>query len=154
MRLWLDSSLLLAALLLGTTFAHVLEIRAKRQMDGALWTTLQHRLYGSFATIGGTVEIGAILTTAALAWLLRQSQGRWLAAAALACFALAFAGVWIGVVMPVNREVFRWSPAAVPPRWERWRRRWDLGHAIRFGLHLIGFCLLVAVCAGSRIGGH
>jgi hypothetical protein len=117
MRTWSALSLLLGALLLGTTFAHVLEIRAKQHMDGALWTTLQHRLYGAFASIGGAVEIGAILTTAALAWSVRNQTDRWLALGAVACFAIAFAVVWIGVVQPVNLKVARWNPTAVPDGW-------------------------------------
>jgi hypothetical protein len=97
MRGWLFVSLLLTALLLGTTFAHVLEISAKRRMDGALWTTLQQRLYRAFATVGGAVEIGAILTTAVLTWLV-QGRPRGLAAGAFGCFLVAFALVWIGMV--------------------------------------------------------
>lgn len=152
MRTWSVVSLGLTALLLGTTFAHVLEIRAKRQMDGALWTTLQQRLYRSFATVGGVVEIGAILSTGALAWLVRNPASLGLAAGALACLAVAFAGVWIGVMAPINRQVAGWNLAAVPPDWQRWRRRWDRGHAIRFGLHLIGFGLLVALVVFYRPG--
>ncbi|MFL5576912.1 MAG: anthrone oxygenase family protein [Gemmatimonadaceae bacterium] len=121
----------------------MLEIRAKAHMDGALWTTLQHRLYRAFATVGGAVEIGAILSTAALAWTVREHAGRWLAGVAFGCFAVAFAVVWLGMVAPVNRRVARWDPAAVPADWERWRRQWDAGHAVRFGLQLLGFWLLV-----------
>jgi hypothetical protein len=144
-RFWAALSLILCALLLGTTFAHLLEIRAKARMDGALWTTLQHNLYRAFATVGGTVEIGAILATAGLAWSAYGGRGRWVALGAWVCFVAAFAPVWIGVVAPVNREVARWTPGSVPTDWTRWRRRWDLGHAVRFGLHLIGFGLLVAL---------
>ncbi len=142
-------SLLLTALLLGTTFAHVLEISAKRQMDAMLWTTLQQRLYRSFATVGGTVEIGAVLSTAALTWLL-SGKARVVGAGALGCLIVAFAGVWIGIVLPVNREVLHWDPARVPSNWSTWRRRWDRGHAMRFGLHLIGFGLLVVLAAFQR----
>src|SRR3954463_16804607 len=116
MHAWLFVSLLLTALLLGTTFAHVLEISAKRQMDGALWTTLQQRLYRAFATLGGAVEIGAILSNAVLTCLV-QGRGRGLAAGALGCLLVAFAGVWIGVVLPVNRVVLRWDAAQVPSEW-------------------------------------
>jgi hypothetical protein len=61
----------------------------------------------------------------------------------------------LGLVAPVNREVFRWNPHAVRTDWQRWRRRWNLGHAVRFGLHLLGFGMLVAlvtVSAPSLIG--
>jgi hypothetical protein len=146
MQGWMVVSLLLTALLLGTTFAHVLEISAKRQMDGALWTTLQQRLYRAFATVGGTVEIGAILSTAALTWLV-PGKGRVAAAAALGSLIVAFAGVWIGVVLPVNRVVLHWDTTRVPSDWSTWRRRWDRGHAMRFGLHLVAFGLLAGLAA-------
>ena len=145
MAFWLALSLVLGALLLGTTFAHVLEIRAKSHMDGALWTTLQHRLYMAFATVGGAVEIGTLVSTAALAWTAPAGTGRALAGGAFASFTCAFVVVWVGIVNPVNREVARWEPSAVPSDWQRWRRRWDTGHALRFGLHLLGFVLLVAL---------
>jgi hypothetical protein len=145
MRIWSALSLMLGALLLGTTFAHVLEIRAKRHMDGPLWTTLQQRLYQDFATVGGAVEIGTILSTAGLAWSVRNTTVAWLALGAVACFASAFVIVWIGMVQPVNLQVARWTPAQIPGDWQRRQRRWDLGHAIRFGLHLTGFGLLVAM---------
>jgi hypothetical protein len=144
MRVWAGASLVLGALLLGTTFAHVLEIRAKARMDGALWVTLQQHLYRAFASVGGGVEIGAIAATAGLAWTVRGRPGSGLATGAAACFALAFVPVWVGIVLPVNREVFRWQSGAAPPGWERRRRRWDLGHATRFGLHLLGFGMLAA----------
>jgi hypothetical protein len=147
MVFWSGVSLVLAALLLGTTFAHVLEIRAKARMDGALWTTLQHRLYAAFATVGGAVEIGAIVSTAALALMARPGTTRSLAGAACACFAIAFVVVWVGIVEPVNRKVARWEPAAVPPDWQRWREQWDTGHALRFCLHLLGFVFLVMLLA-------
>jgi hypothetical protein len=58
--------------------------------------------------------------------------------------------VWFGVVLPVNRVVVRWDTARVPGDWASWRRRWDRGHAIWFGLHLIGFGLLVALALFQR----
>jgi hypothetical protein len=132
-------NLVLSALLLGTTFAHVLEIRTKATMAGELWTTLQHRLYRAFGSVGGAVEMGTI----ALATTLRHAQGFALAIAAASCFAASFFVVFLGLVEPVNRRVRLWAPAQVPGDWERWRRQWDTGHALRFCLHLFGFVLLV-----------
>jgi Domain of unknown function (DUF1772) len=149
MRGCLFVSLLLTALLLGTTFAHVLEISSKRRMDGALWTTLQQQLYRAFATVGGAVEIGAILSNAVLTCLV-QGRGRGLAAGALGCLVFAFVGVWIGLVLPVNRVVLRWDAAHVPSEWSTYRERWDRGHAIRFGLHLTGFGLLLVLAVFQR----
>jgi hypothetical protein len=136
-------ALVLSALLLGTSFAHVLEIRAKAAMAGDLWTTLQQRLYLAFGSVGGAVEMGTIASTVALAMTLRHVRGFALATAAAFCFAAGFFVVFLALVEPVNRRVRAWAPAHVPGDWEHWRRQWDTGHGLRFSLHLVGFVLLV-----------
>ena len=59
-------SLLLVALTLGMTFAHVMEIPGKLRLDGASWLTVQHNLYVAFGVVGAAIEVLAILMT----WLL------------------------------------------------------------------------------------
>src|SRR4030095_15602806 len=95
-KLWFLVTLLLTALLLGTTFAHTLEIPAKLQYDGPLWTRLQRTLYSGFLWIGGPVELAAIVAASVLAFMLRHEHWSFLLAAAAAlCLAVAFFGVWI-----------------------------------------------------------
>ena len=67
-------ALLFPALLMGTSFAHVLEMRAKLAMPAALWLTMQHGVYAEFATIGAVVELGSIVLTGLLAFLVRNNE--------------------------------------------------------------------------------
>jgi uncharacterized membrane protein len=48
--------------------------------------------------------------------------------------------------VPINNQVARWKPDAVPPNWRDLRRRWDLLHAIRVVFLIIALILLVASC--------
>lgn len=143
LKFWFLLTLLLSALLLGTTFAHVLEILAKRSYDASLWTHLQQTLYWAFAWIGGPVELAAILSSGALAFLLRGSATSfWLVATATGCLALAFFVIWIFITNAANTEILKWTDQSIPADWETWRRQWDLSHAARFVLHFAAFLAL------------
>ena len=90
-RAWYFVTLLLTALLMGTSFAHTLEMPGKLTVDGLTWLTFQHTLYHYFAYVGAPVELGSI---ASLAWLtiLTRNHRRtfYLALVAAVCFASAF----------------------------------------------------------------
>jgi hypothetical protein len=115
LKFWFLLTLLLTALLLGTTFAHTLEILAKLKYDASLWTHLQQTLYWAFAWIGGPIELAAILSSGALAFMLRgKSTSFWLAATATGCLALAFFVIWIFVTNAANTEVAKWTTQSIP----------------------------------------
>ena len=144
LALWRFLAVVLTALLLGTTFAHVLEMPAKLQVDGALWMTLQHTLYRSFGTIGAVVEVGAIASVLVLSVLLRQhGRALWLTLFAATCLLVAFFVVWLVFTSAVNAETARWTASSIPTDWMHWRTRWEFSHALRFALHLVAFCSLV-----------
>src|SRR5258706_12426505 len=69
---WCVLSLTLAGLLMGTSFAHVLEMPAKLRYDGPLWLQAQHSLYRVYGSIGGAIEVAAIVAAAILAVVLRD----------------------------------------------------------------------------------
>jgi hypothetical protein len=98
---WL--SLLLAALLMGTSFAHTLEMPPKMRVNATLWTTLQHTLYPQFAKVGGAVEMGAIVLAIVVCTLVRGTAAPFhFAVVAAMALLVAFFGVWLGVTQPVN----------------------------------------------------
>ena len=104
-QVWYFLTLTLASLLMGTSFAHTLEMPAKMNVDGQLWRTFQHTLYPYFAYVGAPVEIGAILTAAVLCYLVRAHQPAfYLTLAGTICLSLAFFVVWLGFTNPVNAE--------------------------------------------------
>lgn len=48
--------------------------------------------------------------------------------------------------VPINNQVARWKPEALPANWRELRRRWDRLHAFRVVVLAIAFILLVAAC--------
>jgi hypothetical protein len=138
--------LVCAALALGLTAAHVLEMPGKRQLDGAAWLAVQHTFYGGFALVGGMTEILGLLTTAGSLVLLRRRRAAFLLTLA---GALGFLGMllayWFGN-RPVNAAVAAWTPATLPADWTAYRDRWDAAHAVSAACAAVALVvLLVAV---------
>ncbi len=79
-------SLLLVALTLGMTFAHVMEIPGKLRLDGTTWLAVQHNLYVAFGVAGAAIEVLAILSTWILLLMVRGRRPAvwWTLAAAIA----------------------------------------------------------------------
>jgi hypothetical protein len=146
MRTWYLATLTLVALVLGTSFAHVLEWPAKLQYEGPLYVRLQTSLYAWWGppSIAGFLEPAAILAVLVLAALVRHHRSAFaLMAVAAGVLLLAFPVVFFWRVAPAN-AVFRAAAAAgtLPPDWAAWRTQWETGHALRFVLHLTAFVLL------------
>lgn len=146
LRTWRFITLMLAALMLTMTSAHVLELPQKMTYDAQLYAAVNTTLYRYFAVVGGFYTVGSILAAFLLAFLVRKRRPafRWTLAGAL-CLSAAF-GTWLALVAPVNNEVadaLRTAPESVPAVWMRLRERWEYGHAVGFVVTLIGFGLLV-----------
>jgi hypothetical protein len=155
MRTWLTVTFVLLALVLGTSFAHVLQWPAKLQYDGPLYTRLQTTLYMLWGppSITGYVEPAALLAVVVLGALLRHEQPAFtLVAAAAGLLLLAFPVIFYWRVEPAN-VAFRAAALAgtAPKDWAAWRTRWETGHAVRFVLHLVAFVLLASTA--TRVGG-
>jgi hypothetical protein len=58
--------------------------------------------------------------------------------------------VWLGVVLPANVGIGGWSTGGNPSDTERWRAHWETGHAVSFGLLLLGFGALVLAVLSER----
>jgi hypothetical protein len=156
MRTWSIVTLTLVALVLGTSFAHVLQWPAKLQYDGALYTQLHTSLYRYWGppSATGYMEPAAILAVLVLAILVRDYRpALQLVAVAAGVLLLAFPVVFFWRVAPSNAAF--WAAArsgTIPARWTVWRDRWETGHALRFILHLTAFALLAAAVTGRKRG--
>jgi hypothetical protein len=147
LRVWRFLTLVLSALALTMTSAHVLELPQKMGYGAELYAAVNTTLYRQFAIVGGVYTVGSIVAAAVLVVLVRRRPlaFAWTLAGA-ACLLLAF-GSWLTLVEPVNREIadaMRVSPASVPALWMRLRARWEYGHAAGFVIQLAGFCALLA----------
>ena len=142
---WRFITIVLSALALTMTSAHVLELPQKMTYTAEMYAAVNTTLYRYFAIVGGPYQIGSIVSAIVLTVLLRRSVTfRWTLAGTLLLIA-AFVS-WLVLVLPVNREVaaaLDVSPETVPSLWLRLRDRWEYGHATGFVLHLAGFCALV-----------
>lgn len=137
MRIHRFVAILITALALTMTSAHVLEMPQKLAYDLELYGAVNASMYRYFAIVGGVYEILAILLVVALAWRGRHAgHARWRWAAAFAVV-LAFVS-WLILVQPVN------SAIAAGASWtEELRARWEYGHLVGFVLMLVGFIALV-----------
>jgi hypothetical protein len=154
MRIWSIVTLTLVALVLGTSFAHVLQWPAKLQYDGALYTHLHTSLYRYWGppSITGYMEPAATFAVLVLAVLVRDDRhALGLVAVAAGVLLVAFPVVFFWRVAPSNAAF--WDAArsgTVPVDWRAWRDRWEAGHALRFILHLTAFALLAAAVTGRN----
>ena len=138
------AALILAALSLGPSFAHVLERPPRLAWPTELWMAATNfgGQYAWFGRIGAILDPATILVVALLAWLTRRrrpafvaaSAGFFLFSAALVCWAL--------IVQPMNVIMAGWTPAAVPADFEVVRARWETGHVIVAALKLAGLVAL------------
>ena len=144
-RGWRLVTLVLAALALTMESAHVLELPQKMQYGAQMYSAVNTTLYRYFSIVGGIYQVGSIVATGVLAFMVRKRVSFSSTFVSFFCLLLAF-GVWLAVVAPVNSEVadaLRSAPESVPMLWLRLRNRWEYGHVAGFVLQLIGFCALV-----------
>ncbi len=147
-------SLFLVALTLGLTFCHVMEIAGKLRLSGAEWLTVQHNLYVAFGpALGAWIEVGAIVLTWAVAFLVRRHRpAAWLTLGAAACTSAGL-GVWFLLVAPMNAALSGWTPETLPGDWTGYRDQWEAGHAVHAVLFACGFgALAVAILAEMSEG--
>jgi hypothetical protein len=146
LRIWRFLTIIVAALALTMTSAHVLELPQKMQYDAQLYSAVNTTMYRYFATVGGIYSMGSIIAAGVLAFLVRKSRSvfRWTLAGAL-LLVLWFIS-WLTLVAPVNNQIaaaLQSSPETLPALWMQLRERWEYGHATGFVIQLLGFCALV-----------
>jgi hypothetical protein len=134
-------SLVFTALIMGSALCHVIEMPIKIAMAGADYMVVQ-QVYTSFGPLGAVLEPAAILSTAALAFLVRRRRSFFpaLIGAVLLVAALL---VWALVVNPVNPLWATAGPRTVPPDFDSLRARWEWGHVAHATLLFVGFLALV-----------
>lgn len=137
----------LVVTLSALTLAHLLELSHRLAYDARLWAQLTSpdALYRYFGIIGGPLEVATVVAVTVLAMTVgyQRPAGRFALAAAL--LHTAALGVWLGVVLPANA-----AAGEVASDWERWRVHWETGHAVSFGLLLLGFGALVLAVVSER----
>ena len=139
-------SLLCAALVLGLTLTHDLEIPGKQQLSGAEWLVVQQTFYGGFAIVGGVAQIVGFISTGVLLPLLHKRRTAFvLTLVATLCFAGMLALFAFGN-NPLNQQIATWTPQSLPTNWHEIRDAWDRFHAASSALATLAFtALLIAL---------
>lgn len=139
---WSLAALVVTALSLGPSFAHVLEAPPRlARWSPELWreATVFNGQFQLFAIVGGPLDIGAILVTAVLAISVRRDQsGFRYALAGSALFAAGLA-TWFAWVAPANAVLATWQPGPLPEDFTAIRDRWETGHMAVAAIKLAGF---------------
>ncbi|MGE3908904.1 MAG: hypothetical protein AB7K36_06120 [Chloroflexota bacterium] len=147
LQAWRFGALLLAALSMGASFCHALELWPKLQWAAPLYVEVQNEppgLYVMFGTVGAVAEVGSVLAAGVLAYLAR-GRGASARLSLIGAVLLALALIsWVVFVAPANSVMREWTPTSVPADWLRWRDQWEYAHAANFALKLVGFCALLA----------
>lgn len=136
-------TLVLAALIAGVTFCHVLELPNKLTLPASTWLQVQQVLYRGFGPKAGSLELGAAVSTLVLLFLVRQRRITFvLTLVASACFVAALV-VWFQVINPVNLLVESWTVATLPANWVQARYQWEYGHATHAAIFIVGLVALI-----------
>ena len=141
--------ILCAALTLGLTVTHVLEIPGKRELSGEMWLIVQHSFYGGFAIIGGVAEVLGFITTIAILFLTWKNRRIFfLTLVGAFGFMSTLLTYWIGN-RPINFKIAQWTQSTLPGNWETYRDYWDLAHSITAVFSLIAFVFLMLTVLGN-----
>ncbi len=145
LRAWRFTTLLLAALGLTLGAAHALELPPKMQYDAEMYTAVTSTLYRLFGSVGGVIQMGAMLAAVVLTFTVRGSPAFRLTL--LGALGLVVSLVlWGALVAPVNAEwlrIMESAPESVAEAYLRLRPRWEYGHVAAFAAWLVGFGLLL-----------
>ena len=150
---WLYIANLAFAILAAVTpVAHLLELPNKLSLDAPVWLAVQQELYRGWGPfIGGPAEIGALLSSAAAAFVHRR-HGQVFWTILIACIGYAgMIAVFFVLNRPVNDAVSSWTPSTLPADWPSYRIRWETGHAVAALLAMIS--LAAVVWSGRRANG-
>lgn len=130
---------------MSLSVAHLFEMPQRMKFDAKLWVdvTVFGNVFQYFGTVGAVFEIGAILLSLILIFLVRSRSRMvfYLTLGGTVFLIAAFAG-WLIFVAPVNEELAKWVTNPIPPDWADWRRQWEYAHSVDAILKIVGFVLL------------
>lgn len=130
---------LFTALALGPALAHLFALPNKIELPETQYFVAQG-IYRGWAFLG-IVVIGALLSTLALAVVLRRDRRPMLwAASAFLCTAGTQAIFWTWTY-PANAATANWT--MVPANWEALRTQWEYAHAASACLNLAAMIALI-----------
>ena len=147
-------SLLLSALSLGPSFAHVLEAPPRLFVwSPELWreATVFNGQFALFAKIGGPLDVAAIVATFFLAYLVASERPAFWFAPAGASLLAAGLAAWVTLVAPANAILATWKSGPIPPYFDTVRLRWETGHMVVAAAKILGFASIAIALLIPRL---
>src|SRR5687768_3821997 len=96
-------TLMLASLGMSLGAAHTLELVPKMNYDPELYAQVTSTLYRYYGTVGGPIQVLALLASVILSFMTRRSHGFGLTVAGTVCLMISL-GLWFVLVQSVNVE--------------------------------------------------
>jgi hypothetical protein len=138
-------TLMLASLGMALGAAHTLELVPKMNYDPELYAQVTSTLYRYYGTVGGPIQVLALLAAAILSFMTRRFRGFGLTVAGTFCLMISL-GLWFVLVQSVNVEwgsVLQTGPrSAVVESYLKLREQWEYGHVTAFIAWFSGVALL------------
>jgi len=140
---FLALSIVLSGLTSGLSFAHVLEIPGKHQLDFVEFIHVHHGFYGGYAVFGGVAWIFCLMTGLVYGFIFRNKIPR----VSLLCFIAGLIfftclSMYFFFLLPYNSQIADWDRVEIQG-WQRVRNNWELCHSIIFVFSTIAFLLFL-----------
>jgi hypothetical protein len=142
---------MLAALSMGMSFCHILQMVPRMRYDVLFWKNTKNMFELFGPSFGILMEGAAILFLVFLLILIRKRRDefQWTVFGTL-CMAAAYIAWWT-LIYPVNIETVGWSKDSIPYNWFLYRAQWEYTHAVRAVFQILGFsCILISVLTEKR----
>lgn len=131
-------AVLSTAVAMAAGFAHLLELPNKMTLTREEYLTVQ-QIYRGWALLG-VVIVGALVTTGAVAVLVRDRPSEfYLTVTAAVCIALSLV-VFFLFTYPTNQQTRNWT--TLSDNWEALRGQWEYSHAVGAGLYFLALSSL------------
>jgi hypothetical protein len=153
LRILVAIDLVLVLLIFALSFAHVLELPGKLQLDGPQWLMVQQHLYVAFGPFASVAEPLGIGLAWAVVFRLRRVPIAFRPVLLAAIATTVGLAVWFAVVSPMNGLLNGWTGESLPAGWTACRNQWEAGHAAHAVLFAIGVCALFRAAMRLSVGG-
>lgn len=126
----------------GVSFSHILETPGKNTLSGAEFLHVHHTFYGGYAWFGAITWMYTVIAGFGVFIAMRNTIRR----VAICCLAAAICFTICIVIFGLflrnyNYQIAHWTDSSIPLGWREIRNRWELCHAVIFGLSLAAFIL-------------
>jgi len=146
LAIWQFISILLTALVTGVFWGTWLGLsRSMALLTPETFLTVGHTMIGNLGTIMAILMPAAILSVVVVLYLLyrARSGALYLTLAGFVCFVIALL-ITLIVEVPIDNLIAGWTVASLPANWQQLRDRWELFHAIRSWVSVLGLALLLS----------